>query len=306
MVAAMRRWGPGLGLAIGVCFVTLFLRAEPPQKSPVAKTTSPKAHTGNLMRLVRDAHDEPVALCTPVIHMRSVDPAHAGLVVDLIGAVHIGEKSYYAELNKRFDKYDAVLYELVSQKDLRPTPGARSGSPISAVQVGMKDILNLEFQLDAIDYHKKNFVHADMSPEQFAKTMSDRGESIWTMLAQMWGAGIATQAGRSADESDLLFALFDKNRAIQLKRYMAEQMEDMEGAMRALDGPQGSAIITERNKAAIKVLGEEIAAGKKKLAIFYGAGHLADMEKRIHEEFGLQRTSIEWLEAWNLRLPDAK
>ena len=85
---------------------------------------------------------------------------------------------------------------------------------------------------------------------------------------------------------------------------MAGQMEDMEGAMGVLDGPKGSAIITERNKAALKVLGDEIIDGKKKLAIFYGAGHLADMQKRIHEGFGLEQTGkTEWLEAWNLRLP---
>ena len=161
-----------------------------------------------------------------------------------------------------------------------------------------------QFQLDAIDYKKKNFVHADMSPEQFAKSMEDRGESIWTMMAQMWGAGIAQQAGKNVSETDLLFALFDKNRAIQLKRYMAGQMEDMEGAMGVMDGPKGSAILTERNKAALKVLGEEIIGGKKKLAIFYGAAHLADMQKRIHEAFGLEQVGkIEWLEAWNLRLP---
>jgi hypothetical protein len=203
-----------------------------------------------------------------------------------------------------------VLYELVAPKDTRPTAGVRSGSPISAIQVGMKDFLELQFQLDEIDYKKKNFVHADMSPDQFAKSMDDRGESIWTMMAQMMGAGIAQQAGRAnGSDTDLLLALFDKHRAIQLKRFMAGQMEDMEGAMGALDGPRGSAIITERNKAALKVLGEEIGKGKKKIAIFYGAGHLADMEKRAREDFGLQRSGkIEWLEAWNLRLPgqDAK
>src|ERR1700743_2439159 len=36
-----------------------------------------------------------------------------GVQVDLIGAVHVGEKAYYDELNKQFEGYDAMLYEMV-------------------------------------------------------------------------------------------------------------------------------------------------------------------------------------------------
>ncbi|HEX4000271.1 MAG TPA: hypothetical protein VHX65_17095 [Pirellulales bacterium] len=314
MVAVWRRFGIGMGSVVAIAIGVAVLRAQAPAAKPAtsqvanapAKTPPKNAAKSDrsLIRLMRDAHGEPVALATPIIHLASKDPARAGLSVDLIGAVHVGEKSYYAKLNKQFEQYDAVLYELVSQKDVRPTPGHRSGNPISTLQIGMKNFLELQFQLDEIDYKKKNFVHADMSPEQFAKSMEDRGESIWTMMAQMWGAGIAQQASHGGGDTDLLFALFDKNRAVQLKRYMAGEMEDMEGTMGVLDGPKGSAIITERNKAALKVLGDEIIDGKKKLAIFYGAGHLADMQKRVREAFGLEQTGkIEWLEAWNLRLP---
>ncbi len=54
------------------------------------------------------------------------------------------------------------------------------------------------------------------------------------------------------------------------------------------------------------MLAQEIKSGKKKLAIFYGAGHLADMEKHLEKDFGLKRDGVQWLEAWNLRLPAAK
>ncbi len=303
MARVLRRFAVACSVLASAAVCIALLRADPPASESKKGTAKAKDAPQSLMRLERGADGEPVALETPIIHLVSKDPARADLKVDLIGAVHVGEKSYYAGLNRRFKKYDAVLYELVSQDDVRPKPGSRSGNPISSLQVGMKNILELEFQLDGIDYEAKNFVHADMSPEQFAASMQNRGESIWTMMAQMMGAGLAAQSGKNGGDTDLVFALFDKNRAIQLKRYMAGQMEDLEGAMRVLDGPQGSAIITERNKAALKVLGDEIVKGKKHLAIFYGAGHLLDMERRIHEDFGLERGSIEWLEAWNLRLP---
>jgi hypothetical protein len=77
--------------------------------------------------------------------------------------------------------------------------------------------------------------------------------------------------------------------------------------MQALEGPEGSTIITERNKVALKKLAEQIASGKKKIAIFYGAGHLGDMEKRLlSNEFELKRSGEDWLDAWNLSKAPAK
>ena len=36
-----------------------------------------------------------------------------GVTVDLIGAVHIGDKKYYEDLNRSFEKYDVLLFEMV-------------------------------------------------------------------------------------------------------------------------------------------------------------------------------------------------
>ena len=147
-------------------------------------------------------------------------------------------------------------------------------------------------------------VDADMSPADLYKSMKDRGESFWTLFFRMMGQGIAQQAdkqdkGKSMD-GELLLALFDKNRAVMLKRVMAEQFENLGGTMQALEGPNGSAIITERNKVALEGLTKQIAAGKRHVALFYGAGHMSDMEKRWESEFGLKRESEQWLTAWNL------
>ena len=161
------------------------------------------------------------------------------------------------------------------------------------LQNGMKDMLELEHQLHQIDYHKDNFVHADMSPEDFSKSMETRGESMWTMVFRMMGQQLAQQNKRPdrAPDTDLFLACSDKNRALSLKRVMAEQFEDLEGAMGAFEGPGGSTLITERNKVALKVLGEQVAAGKKKIGIFYGAGHMPDMEERLTNDFGVRRDS---------------
>ena len=73
-----------------------------------------------------------------------------------------------------------------------------------------------------------------------------------------------------------------------------------------MSGPTGSTIITERNKRAFEVLGEQLKAGKKNVAVFYGAGHLPDMEKRLLGDFAMKRHSERWLTAWALEKPAAK
>ncbi|MBC8351409.1 MAG: hypothetical protein H8E66_05450 [Planctomycetes bacterium] len=231
------------------------------------------------------------------------------VVVDLIGAVHVADKAYYDELNKTFENYDVVLYELVAPRDTTPTPGARSANPVSFMQLTMKNMLSLQFQLDCIDYEKKNFVHADMTPEEFTKSMTQRGESMMQMFLRMFGQSIAMQSrdpSRSGD-AQLLSALFAKpeERSLRLKRVMAEQFEDMEAATAVLDGPEGSTIVTERNKAALEVLTQQLEAGHARIAIFYGAAHLPDMEERLADDFQLKHHETKWLTAWNLAAGDA-
>jgi len=157
--------------------------------------------------------------------------------------------------------------------------------------------------LYVVDMYRRFIDHARFFPEDFAKSMEERNESFLGMFARMWGQAIAqqsTQKNRTSDV-DVLAALFSPNRSFAMKRVMAEQFENVEGVMEALEGKDGSTIITERNKVALKKLSEQIAAGKKKIAIFYGAGHLGDMEKRLlGDEFELKRSGEQWLDAWNL------
>jgi hypothetical protein len=167
----------------------------------------------------------------------------------------------------------------------------------------LKDLLELEFQLNAIHYRRPNMVHADMSPEQFSKSMEDRGESFLGIFLRLMGHALATQStdGGSVDDVQLLLALFDTNRALVLKRLMAEQFQDMEGSVWAIGGPQGSTLIQERNKVALQVLRQQLGRGKKRIAIFYGAGHLGDFEQRLRDDFDLVPISTRWLVAWDLK-----
>lgn len=224
----------------------------------------------------------------------------AGVTVHLVGAIHIADQSYYDALNKTFKGYDAVLYEMVKPRNApAPAPGEeRSNSWVSVIQRFMKDTLDLKFQLDAIDYTAPNFVHADLDYETFEKMEEERGESIWSLMLQQMLRQM-TNPPESQQEiglGDLLNALTSPDRARQLKLILARQFGDIEAQM---SGFGGTVLITERNKACFKVLDKEIAEGKRNLGIFYGAGHMGDMEHRLLAR-GFHRTGVEWRVGWNL------
>lgn len=242
------------------------------------------------------------SLQTAVVTYRKAGEEN-GAEVTLVGAIHIGDAEYYSRLNQLFATYDALLYELVANPDEGvPDPEERGMSPISSIQVGMKEALELAFQLDEIDYKAKNFVHADMTPEEFFESMEERKEGLMTMLFRSMGAGLAMQGAGGGGDVQLYAALMAENRGRALRRAFAEQMGKMDGQMAALTGEDGkSTLITERNAKAFEVLKRELDGGKKNVGVFYGAGHLKDMHERLMKDFGMEPVKTEWLDAWDLK-----
>ena len=232
---------------------------------------------GKYLRVIHDARDRTVALETAIVSFGPAQAGGASVRVNLVAAVHIADKSYYQELNKRFATYDVVLYELVAPEGTRIPKGGRkdkrAGNMLSAVQMGMKDLLELEFQLDQIDYTRKNLVHADLSPDQFLQSMHDRQEGFGDIFARLLGYALAKQAQGGDDHGmDLLTAMFDKNRSLAMKRAMADQFEEMEGMTAALEGPKGSTLIAERNKRALTVLKNNSPPARRNLPFSTGPG----------------------------------
>lgn len=296
MMSAVSRFR--LTLLLGCVFATAVLptQAQEPEKED---------SSSQFTRLTRSEDGTPIALEAAIVRFAPLDCGVDGPVVDLVSAVHVAEGAYYEDLNHRFADYDAVLYELVAPEGtVIPKGGTRgSSSPVSMLQTTMTQVLELEFQLNGVDYTAKNFVHADMTPKQFSQSMQNRGETAFKIFFRMLGHAMSQQGSAANAGSDLrlLFALFDKDRAMALKRILAEEFQNVEGSLTAINGPDGSTIITERNKVALEVLRKQIGEGHKKLAIFYGAGHMFDFEKRLRDDFALAPLETTWLTAWDLK-----
>lgn len=236
----------------------------------------------------------------------------AGTVVDLAGAVHIADAAYYEEFNRRFREYDTVLYEMVGgEGDIKAKLEAEpdKGNFIRFTQVLLKNALQLEFQLDGIDYGAENFVHADMSAEEFVEAQAAAGDSIESIMGRLLKAQIDQAAGNPDEppgaaaglDFGALFGLFGggaDNRALKLD--LARGLGNAETLIRAIEGEQGSVLLTGRNRTAVSKLQEILAHGHDKVAIFYGAAHLAGIERILLDELGFRRTSVEWMPAWTI------
>lgn len=298
-------------VAIAWCFSTLawaqdnaasLALPDTPSKNSKARVEAPK-----FMRYVETA-GRPKALEIAVVHYES--PSVAGAEVDLVGAVHIGEQSYYDQLNQLFDKYDAVLYELVAEEGtVIPKGGKREGPqhPVAMLQDTARTFLGLKSQLAEVDYTRKHFVRADMTPQQIADKMSQRGDTALTVALStladvMRQQNLAAREGNSGqpllDENLNLAELFSNS--LKAKQVLAKQLTASGSLDEALGGTLNQMLVKDRNAAATKVLQQQLAAGKKRIAIFYGAAHMSDFHARLVSDFGMQPTSTRWLTAWDL------
>lgn len=276
---------------------------DPPQQA--AAVSQPEtAEVDRFLRVRRNRDGQPVSMETSITRYVGKNADGQRITVDLIGVVHIGEQEYYEKLNEHFTRYDSLLYELVAPEGTRVPRGGRGGggaNPVAFLQNSMKSMLGLDFQLDHIDYMADNFVHADMSPDEFLESMEENDESFFKMAMKAIGQGMAMQ-NRNPEMSDtgLMLAMLsgDENK---LRRLMASQMQDIESGMLIFEGRDGSTIIHHRNRKAFEVMRDEIANGQRHIGVFYGAGHLPDMDQRLLKEHGMKRGGQFWLEAWDLR-----
>lgn len=292
--------------------------AEPPDKINAA----PVDAAMSFVRVERDDQGAPLALQTATVRYQPAS-GEGPLVVDLIGVIHIADRAYFEKLNEQFKQYDAVLYELVAaEKERVPdrTP-RRANNPLALINDVAKNVLDLHSQLEWIDYTPKNFVHADLSPDEMAEAIRQRGDNSLTITLSVmvdWirEANLKKLKVEQADadkkpaqpevnseeaESDSLSLLTDPQGAVKLKRAMVEQFVSGEPGTTGLGRTLDALLIHDRNQAALRVFQKELAGGKKKIAIFYGAAHMPDFENRLVNEFGLKRGDITWQTAWDLK-----
>jgi hypothetical protein len=268
------------------------------------------AHAGALPDYIRFAEDANSARLEVAIKTFTMP---SGQRVDLIGAVHIADQAYYQKLNERFDAYDSVLFELVGDPTALTSSAPRPAGPhyqpgtgaIGFIQQAAAEYLKLTFQLEAIDYSKQNMVHADATAEEFAKMQEQRGETTVTlfaraMQAQMNGA-INPEAMAELDTIGLIRILLSPDSAAAFKKALAKMFDQMESITAAMEGKDGSVILSGRNELVVKKVKEVLANRKRRhIAVFYGGAHMPGIESALIKDMAAKASGEEWLAAWTM------
>ena len=298
--------------------------------APAADTPAPagKTHTAAKREYVRYVGDDKRGkLETVIATLKKGD-----VQVELVGAVHVADPEYYKALTKLFTGYEELLFELVDGQKMKEeaedgpkpavkkkpaaplkqgefppdeaAPAAKDRSPafkiISVMMHGVGSYFHFQYQTDGIDYHTKNFVHADVSMDEFVQLQADKGESFIDLMRKAIEAQLEVGTDRTAEPKGSQFLLALLGDSSGLKVAMARQLASAGDIVAEMEKHGGTVIITERNRKALEVLDREVAAGRKNLGIFYGAAHLAEMEKDL-EKRGYQRTGERWLTAWDVK-----
>jgi hypothetical protein len=248
--------------------------------------------------------------------------------VDLVSAVHIADASYFREVQGLLEASDVVLYEGVKARDATAADFVKDQgegtNPVRALQENLAKWFDLRFQLTEIVYTRPHFVHADMvaedllPPTSASKPMTTPGtpgtpgepeeapeppagmpgmpqnaEGLMKML-ESYGPMLEQMLGRPGPMRD------------RLKRQLAQMLGTADvGAMLGTVLPKGltDLLLDKRNDVVMERLAEqrEKLQGQHRanVAIFYGAGHMKDLEQRL-VKLGYKRAGGRWLRAWEV------
>lgn len=272
---------------------------------------------GKHLRYVTPTEDVAGGLDIAVTYYMHPD---GGPRIDLVGAVHIGEKTYYRQTQRMLDRASIVLYEGVKPKDSTAAdfekPQAADKNPLRALQGKIATWFGLEFQLDGIDYTRPHFVHADLTAEEFTGRPSGADaasgdEDDASDKPQGGAAKLKGQANRLLMLMNMFGPMLDllmgdatragpaRNR---LKGMFAQTLGsvDVQKQLQSFAPGMSELLLTKRNAVVIKRLQEQREKkGAKSIAVFYGAAHMTGIEDEL-TRLGYERVGAEWLRAWHV------
>ena len=264
---------------------------------------------------------------------RFVPQQGTGAEIWLVGVTHIGESNYYSNIQMFLDKMTVVLYEGVGFSETKQNQStesqntsthkniAKKKSTDSSFQSKLAYSLGLNFQLDAIDYDRPNFKNCDMTVSQLQnvftaqvatnKSMSTEGLREWEKIKQLYqGESLSTILMEYA-----LKLIGSNPRMIALVKILfIETLGKIQGDINNWSGlPPGikdlfQVLIQERNNLITSQLKEELSKCKRnsRIALFYGAAHMSDLEKRLVKELNYRPLDQIWYKAFSVDLKEHK
>mgnify|MGYP000022015522 CR=1 FL=1 len=171
------------------------------------------------------------------------------------------------------------------------------------IQIKLANALGLQFQLSAINYTRDSWRNSDLAIDEVQQKLEESGAPGDAFFSLMDGSSFG---------SKLLGFLLgyverDPQMAMLIKLMLVETVAHADALMEAQPGAMGrfmKVIVIDRNTAVLEDLRNVIDTEPdiKHIALFYGAGHLPDMETRLEKDFGYRFEKDAWFTAMDLDL----
>ena len=228
----------------------------------------------------------------------------AGVTVDLVSTVHIGDVAFFRQLAKRLNGYDAVLFELVAP---RGEPATEEG--VNDQQRRIAADMALENQGPHMNYDRPQFVHADLDLEDIRQQETAAHGTFKGAMGE--GPGLAAAAGPDdtaglrAVYADLVAAKAvarsnPREHTRLMRRAYSRLLAVTAAPAPGSTYPAGMEVLVgSRDQHVMDVLGQQVEAGKTHLAILFGGAHMVDLEHRLLSH-GYVRQSLTWTTAWTV------
>lgn len=235
-------------------------------------------------------------------------PSYPALIV-MVGTVHMGDESYYVEINDILNACDVVFYEDIQpsnklEKDKLLYNSIRYSNMISLegdlgittkLQIEYAKALGLQYQGDHI-YPRQNWVNADISLEEFNQMLKEfKGKNL--SLDKKYIDGDTIDINEILQNKDK-----EPRKIMEYRRQIAEEIivqarviyteEDLK--------PIYELFIEKRNQAAIRKITPYINDNKV-IGMIYGAAHIPDFLKHFFTKWNYRIIRKKWMNAWLIR-----
>lgn len=173
------------------------------------------------------------------------------------------------------------------------------------LQKTMADALGLIFQLEGIDYSSSRWRRCDVTISELQGLLSERGADASVLLSALQGGSMleglasgllkfvgATRSGRG------MLKLVGIEALARADELMASPPPGFEGLFEVLLERRNDVVLEDLSN----LLQDEPEV--ESVAVFYGAGHMADLGKRLVADLGLTPLDDSWLPAVGLTFKD--
>jgi hypothetical protein len=297
--------------------------------TPAAEAPAPRPYT-------RIANPDSDTVQLQIALRKFVPARHGGPAIWLAAVMHVGEPAYYRALQHFLDAQTVVLYEGINPEAHphhvhdsleAPTPARPPAAPQTGAKGGysmqstLAHSLGLVFQLDAIDYDRANFLNSDLSIDQIQHIMA--GGQPQAAPGQAGGSSASFDTLlQIMDGSSFLGSLFKIGMQIIAaspelqaisKLTFIEAVGRLKGDLSDVQGlpPEWKQLIQVLIQARNQNLMDDLKVELKKIprsgsiAVFYGAGHMDDLEKRITGDLHYRPGEETWLAAFSVNLRES-